>query len=144
MNVELHNGDCLEIMPTLAPGSVGMILCDLPYGTTSIRWDSVISLNDLWSEYWRILKSGGAIVLTAAQPFTSALVMSQPEHFRDEWIWHKNTGSNFANAARQPLREHESVLVFSCGPTVYNPIRRARLNERSEKANARTAKGYGE
>jgi DNA modification methylase len=134
-------GDCLERMGEIPDGAVDMVLCDLPYGTTACKWDSVIPFEPLWAHYWRLLKPTGAILLTAAQPFTSALVMSQPERFRDEWVWHKNSGSNFANAARQPLREHESVLVFSTGITTYNPQRRQRLNERSEKATARPIHG---
>ena len=138
-NMQIRNGqfllgDCLEIMPTLEPGSVDMVLCDLPYGTTACAWDSVIPFEPLWREIWRLTKQRSAVVLTASQPFTSALVMSAPRQFRDEWIWAKNAGTNFANAARQPLREHESVIVFCQNGTYYNPIRRPRLNERARKA----------
>jgi site-specific DNA-methyltransferase (adenine-specific) len=120
MRADLHNGDCLEVMPTIAAGSVDMILCDLPYGTTQNKWDSVIPLDALWKEYWRVVKPSGAVVLTASQPFTSALVMSQPDRFRHEWVWIKNAGSNFANTVREPMKEHESVLVFAKGKWTYN------------------------
>jgi site-specific DNA-methyltransferase (adenine-specific) len=109
----LHCGDCLELMKRIADASVDMILCDLPYGTTYAAWDRVIPMQALWGQYLRIAKDDAAIVLTANQPFTSALVMSQPKLFRCEWVWDKSNASNFANAKRQPLKQHENVLVFS-------------------------------
>ena len=105
-------GDCLELLAQLPPTSVDMILADLPYGTTRNRWDSVIDLPSLWAQYTRIAKPNAAIVLTAAQPFTSVLVCSNLEDFRYEWIWSKTVGSGQLNAKQQPLRTHESVLVF--------------------------------
>jgi site-specific DNA-methyltransferase (adenine-specific) len=92
-----------------------MILCDLPYGTTQNKWDSVIPFELLWEAYKRILKPTGIVALTASQPFSSALVMSNPTWFKHEWIWIKNRGSNFANTVREPFKEHESVLIFSQG-----------------------------
>lgn len=114
----IYHGDCLEILPTFPDQSIDMILCDLPYGTTCNKWDAVIPFEPLWKEYLRVCK--GAIVLTASQPFTSALVMSKPELFRHEWVWIKNAGSNFANTVREPMKEHESVLVFAAGKWTYN------------------------
>ena len=87
---KIYNEDCLIGMKEIPDKSVDMILCDLPYGTTSCKWDTIIPLNWLWNEYSRIIKDNGAIVLTAAQPFTSALVMSNPNIFRYEWVWEKN------------------------------------------------------
>jgi len=113
-------GDCFDLMAKLPDASVDMVLCDLPYGTTQNKWDSVLPLNLLWAEYWRVARSNAAIVLTASQPFTSALVMSQPKMFRHEWIWIKHRGSNFANTVREPMKEHESVLTFSKGKWTYN------------------------
>lgn len=98
-----------------------MVLCDLPYGTTQNNWDSVLPLDQLWAEYWRIAKPNAAIVLTAAQPFTSALVMSQIDRFRYDWTWEKNNPSGHLNANRAPLRCHEDILVFATGQTIYNP-----------------------
>jgi site-specific DNA-methyltransferase (adenine-specific) len=118
----LHCGDCLEVMPEISTGSVDMVLCDLPYGTTACKWDSVIPFEPLWREYRRIPKQNAAIVLTASQPFTSVLVMSNPKMFRVEWIWEKNRGSNFAATKYGPMKEHESVLVFGDGSGKYNPI----------------------
>lgn len=113
MTVQLFNGDCLDVMPRLAAGSVDLILCDLPYGTTQCKWDAVIPFIDLWADYLRLIRGNGAIVLTAAQPFTSALVMSNPEMFRYSWVWNKAHGSNPLNAKRRPMQRHEDVLVFA-------------------------------
>ncbi len=119
-NVQLIHADCMEAMKHIADGSVDMILCDLPYGTTQNKWDNVIPFDGLWSAYWRVLKPGGVIALHASQPFTSALIMSQVKYFKHEWVWIKNRGSNFANTVREPMKEHESVLIFSKGKWTYN------------------------
>ena len=117
----LYHGDCLEIMPTLAPQSIDMILCDLPYGTTACKWDSVIPFEPLWREYKRLIKPRGAIVLTASQPFTSALVMSNAAAFSHAWVWDKKIPSGMSYARFQPMRQHEDILVFSYGSPVYYP-----------------------
>jgi site-specific DNA-methyltransferase (adenine-specific) len=116
----IYNMDCLEGMKQIPDGSVDAIICDLPYGTTSNKWDSIIPLDKLWEAYDRICKPTAAIVLTASQPFTSMLVMSNVKNFRHEWIWIKNRGSNFANTVREPFKEHEEVVVFSKGGWTYN------------------------
>ena len=118
--IDLRMGDCLELMKDIPSGSVDMILCDLPYGTTACKWDTVIPFEPLWAQYKRIAKPNAAIVLTASQPFTSALVMSNAAMFRHEWVWIKNAGSNFANTVREPFKEHEQALVFSGGKWTYN------------------------
>jgi site-specific DNA-methyltransferase (adenine-specific) len=135
---EILLGDCLELMKDIPNGSVDMILCDLPYGTTACMWDTIIPFDKLWEQYERIIKPNGAIVLTASQPFTSALVMSNPKLFKYEWIWEKAVGSNFAVAKYQPLKEHENILVFSKGKTIYNPIK----EERKGSGKARLKNGY--
>ena len=117
----IFNEDCLEGMKRIPDGSIDMILCDLPYGTTQNKWDSVIPFVELWKQYERVITEKGAIVLTAAQPFTSALVMSNPSMFRYEWIWEKNTATGFMNANKMPLRAHENVLVFYKALPTYNP-----------------------
>jgi site-specific DNA-methyltransferase (adenine-specific) len=117
--MNLMKGDCLEMMKLIPEGSVEMVLCDLPYGTTQNKWDAVIPFDQLWAEYRRICK--GAIVLTAAQPFTSALVMSNPGLFKYQWVWEKSVATNFLNAKKQPLRNHEDVLVFYAEQPTYNP-----------------------
>ncbi len=107
-------------MSRIHDSSVDMVLCDLPYGTTANKWDSIISLPELWKQYKRVCKSNAAIILTASQPFTSILVTSNLSMFKHEWIWQKNRGSNFANTVREPMKEHESILVFSKGGWTYN------------------------
>lgn len=121
MNNEIHHGDCLELMKKIPDTSIDLILCDLPYGTTVAVWDQIIPADKLWEQYLRIAKDDAAIVLTANQPFTSALIMSQPKLFRCEWIWNKHNASNFANAKRQPLKQHESVVVFGKKAPRYFP-----------------------
>lgn len=112
MTRQLMQGDCLELMRSLPDASVDMILCDLPYGTTACAWDSVINLTDLWREYSRVVRGDGAIVLTAAQPFTTALAASNLNAFRYSLVWNKQFAGNFVQAKRMPLRTHEDVLVF--------------------------------
>ena len=114
-------GDCLEVMPDIPDKSIDMILCDLPYGTTDCKWDTVIPFEPLWEQYKRIIKDNGAIVLTASQPFTSALVMSNIKMFKYEWIWNKNSAGNVMVAKYQPLKITENVLVFSKTTPKYNP-----------------------
>ena len=124
--MQLMLGDCLERMSEIPDGSVDLVLTDPPYGTTACKWDAVIPFEPMWAQVWRVLKTNGAAVFTASQPFTSALVMSQAGNFRHEWIWQKNCGSNFANLKHNPFKEHESVLTFGRVPTVFNPIKQER------------------
>ena len=125
-------GDIFNVMPKIADKSIDMILTDMPYNTTACSWDKeVIPLDKLWEGFKRIIKDNGAIVMTASQPFTSKLVMSNLKMFKYEWIWHKNTGSGFAISKYQPMRYHESILIFSNSKTVYNPIRQVRFSKES-------------
>ena len=105
-------GDCLERVKEIPDGSVDMILCDLPYGTTACKWDSIIPLDKLWGEYLRVAKPHAAIVLTASQPFTTVLISSNMQMFRYSWVWEKEQGVNFLSAKRQPLKVHEDVVIF--------------------------------
>ena len=114
-------GDCFDVMAMLPDQSVDMILADLPYGTTKCKWDTVLPFDLLWEQYKRVIKPGKAIVLTGSQPFTSALVMSNPTMFKYEWVWEKSKASNFLLAKKQPLKAHENVLVFSNGSPCYYP-----------------------
>ena len=118
MRVDLRQGDCLELMPTIPAGSVDMVLCDLPYGTTQNKWDSIIPLDKLWSEYRRICR--GAIVLTASQPFAAALIMSNLPMFKYEWVWVKTKITGVLNAKKMPVRKHELILFFAEKQTTYN------------------------
>lgn len=117
---DIHLGDCLQLMQDLPSQSVDMIMCDLPYGTTQNPWDAVIPFEALWAEYMRVTKSNAAIVLTSAQPFTSALVMSMPKLFKYQWVWNKSKVTGVLNAKKQPLRNHEDVLVFYRTQPAYN------------------------
>ena len=120
-NATLYLGDCLELMKQIPDGSVDLVLCDLPYGTTACKWDSVIPFEPLWEQYRRIAKKNAAIVLTASQPFTTALIASNMREFKYCWVWEKEQGVNFQLAKKQPLKVHEDVVVFSRGQTAYNP-----------------------
>ncbi len=114
-------GDCIEVMRHLPNDCIDMVLCDLPYGTTQNKWDSIVPLEELWAEYKRIVKPNGAIVLTSQGLFTAALIMSQPQLFKYKWVWEKSKPTNFLNAKKQPLRKHEDVCVFYDKQPVYNP-----------------------
>ena len=121
MDVKLMLGDCLERMSEIADGSVDMVMCDLPYGTTACKWDSVIPFAPLWSHYWRVCKPNAAVVLTASQPFTSALGASQIKRLKYAWVWDKRRPSNPMLAKKQCLKVHEDVLVFYRESPTYNP-----------------------
>lgn len=118
--MKLFHGDCLSILPTLPTGSADLVCADPPYEATRNPWDSVIPFDDMWRELWRVCT--GAIVLTAMQPFSSALVMSQVEHFKHEWIWEKNKATGHLNAKKKPMQAHEVALVFCRGSSPYYPI----------------------
>lgn len=114
-------GDCLEVMKKIPDKSIDMILCDLPYGTTQNKWDSVIPLDKLWKQYTRIIKDNGAIVLTAQGVFTAKLILSKAELFKYKLVWIKSKPTNFLNAKIQPLRKHEDVCIFYKKQPTYNP-----------------------
>ncbi len=118
---KLYHGDCLDIMKSIPDKSIDMILCDLPYGTTSCSWDVIIPFNKMWEQYERIIKDNGAIVLTAIQPFSSLLVCSNIKLFKYEWIWDKVIGTDFLNANKKPLKGFENILVFYKKLPTYNP-----------------------
>lgn len=123
----LYNGDCLEEMKRIPDGSVDMILCDLPYGTTDCKWDTVIPFDPLWSQYRRVIKSNGAIVLTASQPFTSVMISSNMDNFKYCWVWDKvNRTTGFGNVSFMPLKRHEDICVFvQSGKPTFNKEMRA-------------------
>jgi len=115
--IQLIHGDCLEEMKNIPDGSVDMVLADPPYGTTACKWDSVIPFEPMWEQLKRVTKKNGAIVMTASQPFTSALVMSNVKMFKYCWVWEKSTPGGFAQAKNMPLKTVEDVIVFSSGVT---------------------------
>lgn len=119
--MECLHGDSLEVMRELPDDSVDLVLCDPPYGTTNCKWDDVIPFDQMWKELLRLGKPNTAYVFTASQPFTSALVMSNPKMFKHDWVWDKVMSTGHLNAKRQPMRRHEDVLVFYKKPPTYNP-----------------------
>jgi site-specific DNA-methyltransferase (adenine-specific) len=140
--IDLRLGDCLDIMPSIADKSVDMILCDLPYGTTACKWDTIIPFELLWKEYKRIIKDNGAIVLTASQPFTSALVMSNPKMYRHQWVWNKNNSAGFATVKIRPFAICEDVLVFGKKGVKYFPQMEVRGKPRL-KCGYSSSENYG-
>jgi len=125
---EILLGDCLELMKDIPNGSIDMILCDLPYNTTEAVWDVIIPFEPLWNQYERIIKDNGSIVLTAQQPFTSAVVMSNTKLFKHTFIWEKDKCANFLAGSYQPLKIHEEILVFSKGGFTHNARIKATYN----------------
>lgn len=148
---ELYQGDCLEVMGQIPSASVDMVLCDLPYGTTACTWDSVIPFNLLWGRYEKLLKSNGSVILTASQPFTTALIASNYEWFKYALVWEKSRATGHVHAKNKPMKKHEDILVFSLGNTghssqsanrmVYNPqglskLQNPRLRKEGGSSNA--------
>lgn len=119
--IELFQGDCLEIMKNIPDKSVDMILCDLPYGTTQCKWDTIIPFEPLWKQYHRVIKDNGAIVLFGSEPFSSSLRMSNIKNYKYDWFWRKPKGTGFLNAKKQPLRDIETISVFYKKQCTYNP-----------------------
>lgn len=118
---QVIQGDCLEVMKHFEDKSIDMILCDLPYGTTQNKWDSVIPLDKLWEEYKRIIKENGAIVLTSQGIFTAKLMLSNESWFKYKLVWEKSKATNFLNCKKQPLRKYEDICVFYKKQPTYNP-----------------------
>ena len=118
---KLKQGDCLELMKQIPDGMVDMILCDLPYGTTDCKWDTVIPFEPLWEQYKRVIKKNGAIVLFGSQPFTSELVHSNIKNYKTSWIWYKSQSGGFATAKYHPLKVTEDIVVFAFGTANYYP-----------------------
>lgn len=125
--IKLLHGDCLDLMKQIPDGSIDMVLADPPYGTTACKWDSIIPLDAMWAHLKRVIKPNGAIVMTASQPFTSKLVMSNADWFKYEWIWEKGRASGYVHAKNKPLKCHENMLVFSGGTTTHKTMSKNRM-----------------
>lgn len=136
--ITLYHGRCEDVLPTLEAQSIDAVIADIPYGTTACAWDTPIAFDLMWRELKRLSRPRGAIVLFGSQPFTSALVMSNVDWFRHEWVWRKNKGSNFANTVREPFKEHENIVVFSAGGWTYKP----QMQDRNEGGRARVMYQY--
>jgi len=124
----LMQGDCLERMKEISSGSIDMVLADPPYGTTACKWDSIIPLEPMWEQLKRIIKPNGAIVMTAAQPFTSILVCSNLDMHKYSLVWRKSKIGHFAQAPYRFMTEHEDIAVFSFGGTSKNALNRMVYN----------------
>ncbi len=123
--IDLHQGDCLEVMDKLIEEGVivDAIICDLPYGTTQCSWDSIIPLDEMWVRLNKLIKTNGAIVLFGAEPFSSALRMSNIKNYKYDWIWHKPTATGHLNSKKQPMRAYENISIFYKKQPIYNPIK---------------------
>ena len=132
--MRLIHGDCLAEMATIVDKSVDMILCDLPYGTTACKWDSVIPFEPLWAQYKRVIKDRGAIVLFGSQPFTTKLISSCIDLFKYELIWEKSKASNFVHARRMPLKAHENLSVFGFSVPYYPQMRKGEPYNRGKRS----------
>ena len=140
--IQLYHGDCLDLMPNIPDSSIDMVLCDLPYGTTKNRWDTVTPFDRLWVEYSRLVKSDGAIVLFSQMPFTAELINSNRRDFKYEWIWEKANGTGFLNAKKAPLKVHENICVFYRKQPTYNPQMRTGFKP-YRTVSGRASKNYG-
>ena len=141
--IELKKGDCLELMKNIPDGSIDMILCDLPYGTTVCNWDNVIPFEPLWEQYKRIIKPNGAVVLFGSEPFSSKLRLSNLKWFKYDWIWKHGRCSNFAQAPYMALKEHEIVSVFSGGGCYKTAKERMKYNPQGIRSCYIKQKGKG-
>ena len=150
---DLRQGDCLEVMKDIPDKSIDLILCDLPYGSTALKWDKIININALWEEYKRIIKSNGIICLFGIQPFTSMLISNNLEMYRYSWLWKKETATGHLNANYKPLNITEDICIFSNGtvgslsknPIIYYPQDLTIINKEKRnnpKSNWRKNKGY--
>ena len=139
--IKLKQGNCLELMPQIPSGSVDMILCDLPYGTTACKWDTIIPFEPLWAEYKRIIKKNGAIVLFGSQPFTSALGVSNINMLKYSWYWRKTRATGHLNAKKMPMKDIEDCLVFYAEPPTYNPQGLQVLNKKQKNSASDMARG---
>ena len=119
--IDLINGDCLEEMKKIPDGSIDLVLTDPPYGTTACKWDTIIPFEPMWEQLKRVTKKNGAIVLFGSQPFTSALVMSNPRMFKYEWVWEKNKATGHLDSKKKPMKAHENIVVFYKAQPTYNP-----------------------
>jgi site-specific DNA-methyltransferase (adenine-specific) len=144
---KLIHGDCLEEMAKLESGSIDMVMCDPPYGTTACKWDSIIPLEPMWEQLKRLIKPNGAIVMTASQPFTTTLIASNMKMFKYCWVWDKKKGGNIMSLKWQPYKTHEDIVVFSKSPVNYYPIKtpqKPRVGKTYSRGEANGIKNYGD
>lgn len=138
----IYNCDCLKGMKQIPDGTIDAVICDLPYGTTSCPWDSVIPFDKLWEQYRRICKPNAAIVLFCIEPFTAALVMSNVKEYREKLTWEKHKPSNIGNAKYMHLKYTEDIVVFSRGKCTFNPQMQPRISDRVREAQKGNSKQW--
>lgn len=143
MNIQLWQGDCLELMKHIPDGSVDMVLCDLPYGTTKNRWDSVINLQSLWEQYERIITKNGAIILFAQTPFDKILGASNLQLLKYEWVWDKKRPTGQLNSKFAPMKQHENILVFSKASASHVKDKSKAMIYNPQFSNGKPRKGKG-
>lgn len=139
--IKLIHGNCLDVMKTIEDSSVDMILCDLPYGTTAFKWDTIIPFEPLWEQYNRVIKEKGTIVLFGSEPFSSKLRMSNLKMYKYDWIWEKEQGVNFQLCKYQPLKIHETISIFSKKSNLYYPQGLIKINKK--KSNNKKGGNWG-
>jgi len=139
---KIINGDCLEVMKDIEDKSIDMILCDLPYGTTACKWDSIIDLEPMWKQLKRLIKPNGAIVMTASQPFTTTLISSNMKMFKYCWVWDKDRSCGSFMAKKRPLKYHEDVVIFYKKQPTYNP--QMTTGRMQNKASGGKSDNYGD
>ena len=132
MENKIINADCMDILKQLPDKCIDMILCDLPYGTTACKWDTIIPFAPLWEQYKRIVKDNAAIVLFGSEPFSSFLRMSNIEMYKYDWIWKKSRPTGFAQAKNQPMRDYETISCFSKGSAIHACQAKVRMNQREK------------
>lgn len=141
INTWLMKGDCLELMKNIPDSSVDMILCDLPYGTTACKWDTVIPFEPLWEQYRRVIKKNGAIVLFGSQPFTSVLGSSNITLLKYSWYWQKSRATGHMNAKKMPMKDIEDILVFYTNQPTYNPQGLIRIDKTQKNSDSHVKRG---
>lgn len=148
MYTNLIKGDCLVEMKKIKSKSIDMILCDLPYGTTKNKWDSIIPLDKLWEQYSRIIKDNGVVALTAQTPFDKLLGVSNLKMLRYEWIWEKTSATGHLNAKKMPMKAHENILIFYKKLPTYNPQKtfghERKVSKAVHKINSKNSTNYGD
>ena len=143
MNIDLRKGNCLELLQDIPDGSIDFILTDPPYGTTCCKWDTVIPLDEMWTQLHRVIKNTGVIVLFGSEPFSSSLRMSNIKNFKYDWIWEKDNGTGFLNAKRQPLKITETISVFYSGQCNYVPQMRTGFKPYKITHGSKKTENYG-
>lgn len=141
---KIYNMDCIDGMKLIDDNSIDMVLCDLPYGTTQNKWDSIIPLDKLWEQYERIIKDNGVIILTAQTPFDKVLGYSNLKLLKYEWIWEKSKPTGYLNARKMPMKAHENILIFYKKLPIYNPQMTEGKPYKNNHKPGDTGRNYGE